>query len=59
MKILSNDDIINCNPFEVTDSDVDVENTETNIRDESYGKNDFTDIEQRCNIPVLSTKNFN
>ena len=45
MNILNNDDIVNCNPFEVTDSDVDEANTGTNIIDESDGEYDFMDIE--------------
>ena len=33
VNILNNDDVVNCNPFEVTESDVDEANTETNIFD--------------------------
>ena len=43
--ILNNYDIVNCNPFEVIDSDVDEANTETNIIDECDHENHFIDIE--------------
>ena len=45
VKIFNYDDIINYNPFEVTDSDVDETNTETNIINESDNEDHFTDIE--------------
>ena len=45
VKIWHNDDIVNCNLFEVKDSDVDEANTETNIIDESGDKGDFISIE--------------
>ena len=44
MNILSTDDIVNCNPFEVTDSDADEANTKTHIIAESDDE-DFIDIE--------------
>ena len=44
VNISNNDDIVNYNPFEVTDSDVDEENTETNI-DESDDEEIFIDID--------------
>ena len=40
-----NNDIVNCNPFEVTDSYVDEANTETNTLDERDDENDFVYIE--------------
>ena len=43
--ILNNEEIVNCNPFEVTDSDVDEADTETNIVDEHDDEDDFIDIE--------------
>lgn len=45
VNILNNDDIVNCNTFEVTDSDVHEENTETNIIDEKNEEYNFIDIE--------------
>ena len=45
VNILNNYDIVNCNPFEVTDSDVDEANIETNIIDECDHENHFIDIE--------------
>ena len=47
MSILKNGDIAKRNPIEVTDSDVDVANTEANIVDESE------DEEWRCNAHAL------
>lgn len=44
VNILSTDDIVNCNPFEVTDSDADEANTKTSIIAESDDE-DFIDIE--------------
>ena len=43
--ILNNEEIVNCNPFEVTDSDVDEVDTETNIVDAHDDEDDFIDIE--------------
>ena len=43
VNILSNDDIVNCNPFEVTGSDLDEVNIETYIFDESDDEDDFKD----------------
>ena len=56
VNILTSDDIVDCNPFEVTDSDVDESNTETNFIDESNDEDDLIDIKQRCNIYLLLTQ---
>ena len=41
VSILSNDDVVNYNPFKITDSDVDEANNKTKIIDESDDKDDF------------------
>ena len=41
VSILSNDNVVNYNPFKITDSDVDEANNKTNIIDESDDKDDF------------------
>ena len=40
-----NDDVVNANPFEVTDSNVDEANSPTNLIDASDDKDDFVDID--------------
>ena len=45
MNIVNNDYIVNCNLFEITDSDMDEANAEKNIFDESDDENDFIEIE--------------
>ena len=42
--------------FEITDSDVDEANTETNVIDEVDNKDDFIKIEERRNIHILLTQ---
>ena len=37
--------IVNANPFEVTDSDVDEGNSPTNLIDASEGEDDFVDMD--------------
>ena len=53
MSILKNGDIAKRNPIEVTDSDVDVANTEANIVDESEDEDNFIEKEWRCNAHAL------
>ena len=53
MSILKNGDIAKRNPIEVTDSDVDLANTEANIVDESEDEDNFTEVEWRCNAHAL------
>lgn len=43
MKILNKDEIVNCNPFNVTNTDADERNTERNIIDKSAREDDFID----------------
>ena len=45
MNVLKNGDIAKCNPIEVTDSDVDVTNTEANIVDESEDEDNFIEVD--------------
>ena len=43
--IINNDDVVNANPFDVTDSDVDEATPQENLVDESENEDDFVDID--------------
>ena len=43
--IINNDDVVNANPFDVTDKDVDEATPQENLVDESENEDDFVDID--------------